>query len=80
MERSDAQVFPYRGRCRALMTEGVEAIAYAQAQSTSEAQKSAPKTVVSGGDNMATYIRAVQANFGKPNVTVTLPTMGNEKK
>ncbi len=36
-------------------------------------KESGGKTIVSGGDNMGTYIEAVQANFGKPNVTVTLP-------
>jgi hypothetical protein len=43
--------------------------------SKAAARESGGKTIVSGGDNMGTYIEAVQANFGKPNVTVTLPTM-----
>jgi hypothetical protein len=44
------------------------------------AQKSVGKTIVSGGDNMGTYIEAVEANFGKPNVTVTLPTTNAGEK
>jgi hypothetical protein len=58
----------------------VQEIAHAQVPANSQAQKSARKTVVAGGDNMGTYIEAVQANFGKPNVTVTLPTLENNKK
>lgn len=58
----------------------IQDTARAPAPSSSQEQKSAPKTVVSGGDNMGTYIDAVQANFGKPNVTVTLPTPDNNKK
>jgi hypothetical protein len=38
------------------------------------AAKSQSKTVVSGGSNMGTYIDAAQANFGKPNIAVALPT------
>jgi hypothetical protein len=38
------------------------------------ATKSQSKAVVSGGNDMGTYIDAVQNNFGNPNVVVTLPT------
>jgi hypothetical protein len=38
------------------------------------ATKSQSKTVVSGGNDMGTYIDAVRNNFGNPNVIVTLPT------
>lgn len=43
-------------------------------------KESGGKTIVSGGDNMGTYIEAVEDNFGKPNVTVTLPTMNAGEK
>ena len=36
--------------------------------------KSQSKAVVSGGNDMGTYIEAVQNTFGNPNVVVTLPT------
>ena len=48
--------------------------------SKAAAKESGGKTFVSGGDNMATYIEAVEANFGKPNVMVTLPTMNAGEK
>ena len=48
--------------------------------SKAAAKESGGKIIVSGGDNMATYIEAVEANFGKPNVTVTLPTMNAGEK
>ena len=48
--------------------------------SKAAAKESAGKTIVSGGDNMGTYIEAVEANFGKPNVTVTLPTTNAGEK
>jgi hypothetical protein len=38
------------------------------------ATKSQSKAVVSGGNDMGTYIDAVQNNFGNPNVVVRLPT------
>jgi hypothetical protein len=48
--------------------------------SKAAAKESGGKTIVSGGDNMGTYIEAVQANFGKLDVTVTLPTMNAGEK
>jgi hypothetical protein len=48
--------------------------------SKAAAKESGRKIIVSGGDNMGTYIEAVEANFGKPNVTVTLPTMNAGEK
>ena len=48
----------------------------AQMPSSSQGQNGETKIIVSGGSDMATYIEAVQANFGKPNVIVTLPTIG----
>jgi hypothetical protein len=47
----------------------------AQVQTGGQGQNSAAKTVISGGKDMGTYIDAVQANFGNPNIIVTLPTM-----
>ena len=38
------------------------------------ATKSQSKAVVSGGNDIGTYIDAVQNNFGNPNVVVALPT------
>ncbi len=51
--------------------------AHAQVPNSSQGQKETTKTVVSGGDNMGTYIDAVQANVGNPNLTVTLPRLEN---
>jgi hypothetical protein len=48
--------------------------------SKAAAKESGGKTIVSGRDDMATYIEAVEANFGKPNVAVTLPTMNASEK
>ena len=59
-------------------------IGFAQATvpepSKAAAKESGGKIIFSGGDNMATYIEPVEANFGKPNVTVTLPTMNAGEK
>jgi hypothetical protein len=48
--------------------------ATAQIGTKLNATKSQSKAVVSGGNDMGTYIDAVQNNFGNPNVIVTLPT------
>ncbi len=53
----------------------------AVAQNGAQGQNTVIKTkTVSGGNNMGTYINAVQAHFGDPNVIVTLPTMDANKK
>ena len=48
--------------------------------SKAAAKESAGKTNVSGGDNMGTYIEAVEAHFEQTNVTVTLPTTNAGEK
>ena len=70
----------------ALFLAGLLGTSFVFAQGTApEAPKAPPKgnegkIVVSGGTNMGTYIEAVQANFGKSNVTVALPTIDAGKK
>ena len=54
----------------------VQSSSAAQTPSGAQGQNGETKIIVSGGSDMATYIEAVQANFGKPNVIVTLPTIG----
>ena len=52
----------------------------AQGQITdAQAQKCKTKTVVSGGNDMGTYIDAVQQNYGDPCVVVTEPTLKANK-
>ena len=54
--------------------------ARAQAPNSSQEQKRFPRPLFPAAIIWGLYIDAVQANFGKPNVTVTLPSLDNNKK